>query len=384
LVGDCLSDRSWSLAQLSIAQGGLGIRDPSVHAPAAYLSSLALTAELCKKLDRSFDIDDTGGGLRKNLTEGTLRASMLEAAAWQREGKTISQRELSGLVDAASRQRLLDDEQADATFGAHVSLNSISGAGVWLTAPPASDGRHMDVPLFKIELRRRLRIPVFDEEGFCPCCGHALDRFGDHAIACACAGDRTIRHNAVRDAMFKGAHDANLSPEREKAGLLPDRPSDDGLPRTRGRRPADIWFPKGRHNLPEAIDFAVTSGMRADIYRTCRTAPEEVFERYERFKRDYKSTSAACESANFRFVPAVFEAHGGGFSHNVRGLLDWIARETAAWQREPLSVISLQTAQRISIALHRENARAVLKRMPKAAPAAPGGDAWQHPGDLWQ
>ena len=35
LVGDILPDRCWALAQLGMAHGGLGIRDPARHAPAA-------------------------------------------------------------------------------------------------------------------------------------------------------------------------------------------------------------------------------------------------------------------------------------------------------------------------------------------------------------
>jgi hypothetical protein len=384
LCGDPLSDRSWYLAQLGIAHGGIGIRDPSLHAPAAYLSSLSQTASLCSRIDRGFDPDDAGGGLSKREAEDWLQQRVLDAASWQREDRPPTQRELSGLIDAAARKRLLDSEFSDATFGAHVELCAIPGAGMWLTAPPANDGRHLDNPLFKLSLRRRLRAPVCSQTGFCPCCGQVFDCWGDHVLVCQCGGDRTIKHNAVRDEVFRAAVVANQSPEREKAGLLPDRPADDGLPMKSGRRPADVWLPKGRKNRAEALDFAVTSGMRADLFRACRENPGEVFERYEKIKREYKSTAAACESANFSFVPVIFEAHAGGWSSTARALMDHLAREASAWQREPLSVISLQTAQRISIALQRETARAVLKRLPSVGPVAEHANAWDSPGDTWQ
>jgi hypothetical protein len=108
------------------------------------------------------------------------------------------------------------------------------------------------------------------------------------------------------------------------------------------------------------------------------------FSHYERIKREFKSTAASCESANFDFVPAIVEAHAGGLSPAVRALSYWIYRGAASWQQEPLSAISLKTAQRMSVALHRENARAVLKRMPVVGPAASGGDVWENTGDMWQ
>ena len=93
-------------------------------------------------------------------------------------------KDLSGLLDAAAHQRLLEEQQHDAAFLAHMSLCRVPGAGAWLTAPPAEDGREVDAPLFKVALKRRLRAPVYDEDGFCPCCGGVLDRWGDHALVC--------------------------------------------------------------------------------------------------------------------------------------------------------------------------------------------------------
>ena len=73
-------------------------------------------------------------------------------------------------------------------------------------------------------LRRWLRMPFADEDTECPMCGDVLDSFGDHALVCACGGDRTRRHNLLRSCVFYSASAANLNPELEKPGLLPQRP----------------------------------------------------------------------------------------------------------------------------------------------------------------
>ena len=57
----------------------------------------------------------------------------------------------------------------------------------------------MDPPSFRITLARRLRLAIQPEDGPCPRCGGLMDWFGDHALTCPCAGDRTRRHNAIRN-----------------------------------------------------------------------------------------------------------------------------------------------------------------------------------------
>ena len=211
------------------------------------------------------------------------------------------------------------------------------------------------------------------------------DKWGGRALVCQRGGGRTIRHDAIRNVCYSEADDGCLRPVREKAGLLPARPASDGLPEIAGdsgRRPADVWLPRGASGNGEALDFAVTSGMRADLFRQAAEAPEVAFQRYEQYKRDYKQTESACKAAGFRFIPMVLEAHAGGWSPTARGVLDWIARQAAAASGDEQHAVSLRIAQRLSCVLHRENARAILNRSRSAeAPKPPSG--WDNPGD-WE
>ena len=104
-------------------------------------------------------------------------------------------------------------------------------------------------------------------------------------LTCPCCGDRMVRHNAVRNVVFEEASDASLRPEREKAGLLPARPADDGLAVMGGeRRPADVWVPRGPGGTPEAFDFAITSGLRHDLLSRATEKPSDMCGQYEHFK----------------------------------------------------------------------------------------------------
>ncbi len=302
-------------------------------------------------------------------TQAELRERVLEAASWDRGTAGISQKELSGMIDAASLQALSERHRADAPFQAHIALSQMPGASTWITAPPVDDGREIDAPLFKVIVKRRLRAPVYDEDGFCPCCGDLLDKWGDHALTCPCGGDRTVRHNAIRNVCFEEASHAGMRPEREKAGLLPERPASDELSQRRSaRRPADVWLPRGQSDQPEALDFAVTSAMRTELLREASTTPELVFQRYEQRKKEYQDTAQQCEQAGLRFVPMIVEAHSGSWSPLARGVLDWIARQRAAINHEEPATIALRIAQRLSATLHRENSRAILKRSVASAP----------------
>ena len=121
-----------------------------------------------------------------------------------------TQKQMSAMIDGALRHAIQEGSRADAAFSAHVSLTGLPGSGAFLTAPPVGDGREIDAPLFKVALKRRLRVPVYEEEFCCPLCGETMDVWGDHASVCSCGGDRTIRHNAIRNICYQEATDAGL------------------------------------------------------------------------------------------------------------------------------------------------------------------------------
>jgi len=209
-----------------------------------------------------------------------------------------------------------------------------------------------------------------------------MDIYGDHALVCSCNGDRTVRHNALRNEVYQELVTAGVRPEREKAGLLPGRPAEDGIPvAASARRPADIWMRRGAQGNAQALDFAVTSGLRSDHYWQVLDDPGRVFADYEAFKRDYKQTDQICRDQGLLFTPMILEAHGGGWSPTCRGIVDWIARQIAAVTHKDQSVVSLRIAQRISCSLQRENARAIMRRF--ADPVEIGADTgWANLEDV--
>ena len=128
------------------------------------------------------------------------------------------------MIDAGSLKQLTDPDTASLCSRAHMSLLGLDGAGTWLhTIPSDALGTRVDPPLYITMLQRWLRMPIFEEPFFCPYCDGVMDVLGDHALTCACGGDRTKRHNLLRDACVRMAWAAGWHPEPEKAGLLQAR-----------------------------------------------------------------------------------------------------------------------------------------------------------------
>ena len=151
-------------------------------------------------------------------------------------------------------------------------------------------------------LLRWLRVPFVQSEFFCPFCDAVCDIYMDHALCCAGGGDRTKRHNLVRNQGFRICARAALGPELEKLGLLQPRPllgsrGEDGsdMPHpddATQRRPADVYLPRWSSGGPAALDFAITSGLQIGSLASTAADGTAPTTSYENKKRDHLCPSS--------------------------------------------------------------------------------------------
>ena len=104
-------------------------------------------------------------------------------------------------------------------------------------------------------------------------------------------------------------------------------------------------------------------------YRNSETACLQ----YEDVKKAFKDTSNACRAQGFSFIPMVVEAVGGGWGREARRVWSELAKSSAlaAGELTSESQCGASLQQRLSVMLHRENARAVLRRFCPCSPLPP-------------
>ena len=315
------SDPEWLLAGLSSKLGGLGLRSTELHSPAAFLSSQIACKDLCPKLDPYYVWDSND---QDSNTYNALNAfnTLVEPEKTLQSINDASHRQqiMSQAIDESTLRDIKESRPNDTHFKAHLNLITASGASSWLHAIPSKAiGTYVDPLLYKTMVQRRLRSPIFEDAFNCPLCDEVVDRFGDHCLTCACGGDRTKRHNLIRNEVFYVCISTGLNPELERPGLLQPRPlvgaaQENGVARNnnRNRRPADLYIPRWRRGIPAALDFAVTSGLRSDqVNRSAEDGSASTIA-YENFKRQYQETEATCRAEGINFIPIICEADGGG------------------------------------------------------------------------
>ena len=367
-VGIRPNDEAWLRARRPVSYAGLGLRSVEEFSDAAYIASVASSLKLAQAIDSNFKAEDetTSGHVHSAIRRVNEKLpscahvnSSLEDTPPQ---KVLCAKLERGVIDA-----VLQSPHTNVDLNAHTQLMSAPGSGAWLHAMPSLENRTvLDAALFRIAILRRLRMPLLSSPEHCPACGTGMDIWADHALVCSCKGDRTIRHNALRNCTFRFARASNLNPQREKPGLLPPRPESEAIKENAhpsGRRPADIWMPTWCDGGPVAFDFAVTSGMKStDLHRSAIDHTSTVVE-YEATKRNYLSTATQCEERGLQFLPIVIEAHGGSWAPTAKEAFKVLCRENANFTGIDTSTASSDFAQRMSITLERENARAILRRL---------------------
>ena len=200
-------------------------------------------------------------------------------------------------------------------------------------------------------------------------CGEVIEFYGDHCLVCSCGGDRTKRHHLLRNETFFMYSSAGLSPELEKPSLLQPRPWD-GAPCEDGskpdnsdaRRPADVYLPRFRRGTAACLDFAVTSGLRSDVLHATLQSASAPALRYEDFKENYLNTKAACEAEGMQFIPMIAEACGGSWGPQAHKVWSELAKSMASATGDLESTAATHIFQNMGFILHKENARAILRR----------------------
>ncbi|CAE7580069.1 unnamed protein product [Symbiodinium natans] len=272
----------------------------------------------------------------------------------------LRQKALTASLDTANWERQL----ASATLTERALLRSEAepGARAFLAAVPGS-GRCMEPAAFVAELRQRLHMPDAPADVWCPRCDGILDTHSHHAGLCAAGGERTLRHNALRDILASWAGRAGMQPEKEKPGLLlPQRPDDSSNSR---RRPADIFLPSYL-GTPAALDLAVTGPQRQGVVGEAAQKSLAAATAYADLKKAHLDTAQLCQAQGVRFLPLVAETTGA-WEPEAGKLIAQVVCATAVREGANLAALHAELLQELCVAARSARARAALRRRAEVA-----------------
>ena len=174
-------DDAWLQASLSVRWGGLGLRSAHRHSPAAFLASRSSCHALCSEVDPSHFWE-----VSQPMSAAALAVQSFNSTVKQEHRVPVD-------VPDTLRQKALSEALDDA---------------LWAELHDGAAGN----------LRRHAHLALLKQgDGIC-------DEYGDHDITCCSGGDRTKRHNRIRNRGNQKASAAALNPELEKPGLLCPRP----------------------------------------------------------------------------------------------------------------------------------------------------------------
>ena len=334
---------------------------------------------MCAKLDSAFttEYDNPDSPISAALRACNSKTQPDDALNMDNlRNKALRQKKLSRAIDSAthSTQKQQCIINHDPLRRAHLEYTSANACGQWLHILPSKHNHKAAEPLpYKIMIQRRLRAPIFDSEFSCPFCDATVDRYGDHCLVCSGGGDRTRRHNLLRNELFFACTSAGLGCELEKPGLLCPRPFVGAVPEDgvmppssastgNARRPADVYVARWRNGIPAAFDLAVTSGLRHDVASHSFNDPAYACRAYEDHKCNHLNTAAQCHADGIGFFPFIVEADGGGFGPQACNIISEIAKSKSQSSGDSDSVCATQVYQNLGFVLQRENSRAILRR----------------------
>jgi hypothetical protein len=293
IVGDAVSDAQWAQAVKPTRNSGLGMRSAPAVADAAYYTSRAAAWERCEAIWPGFarlmddPVREAEARINARLPEATEHVEPLPV-----DGAVPRQQSVSLRLADADANRLRDETAP--MDRARLIAYSAPMAGRWLEATPSKTlDKHMTSAELSITTAMHLGVDVLEGTDSCGFCGAAMDSKGIHPSSCMAGGDTTMRHNDVRNIIYRYARRGCLNAELEKAGVLDEPGVFVSL-----SRPADVMVDElvagARGAERVALDIKVINALGAGHYTETLEGPLVAATAYRTKAIERLNTGARC------------------------------------------------------------------------------------------
>jgi hypothetical protein len=360
VVDHSVTDVQWAQAVKPTRNAGLGLRSAPSVADAAYYASMAAAWERCEAIWPDFArlMDDP---IREVETRINARLPNIEnhVAPLPVDGPAPRQQTVAIVLADADASQL--QAAACPIDRARLIAYSAPMATRWLEATPSRTlDKHLSSAELSLTTAVQLGVDVMEGGASCGFCGTIMDSKGIHPCSCMAGGDVTMRHNDVRNIVYRYSQRAGLNAELEKAGILDEpgvfvslqRPADvlvDGL--GVGARPVERV----------ALDIKVINALGAGHYNETLGGPLVAAEAYRTRALAHLDTAARYAARGIRYEPLVFTTQGGCEKH-AEAALSSIAEAIAKIEQKTSASVKAEIMQTISMSLARSVAKAILRR----------------------
>ena len=238
---------------------------------------------------------------------------------------------------------------------ARLASLSLPHSGDYLNVVPSPAlGLHLRTAEFSSVVKYRLGCYIYPTAEKCPVstCHQLSDRMGDHAISCGSQGERTARHNHLRDILYHTAVSASLGPTKEGRFLVPGTDS----------RPADVLIPHWTGGKDSALDVTVINPLQSATVTQAAITPGHALN--TAYDRKMRKAGAACKAAGIEFLPLPAETLGGWHNNavqQIKKLGSALARQQGKTEQEEAETIH-HLFQRLSVSLMKGNASLLINR----------------------
>jgi len=359
---DTVPNHAWTLASLPVREGGLGVLDPQLTAPLAFLRPLLRSIRYATlgfpipamTLDRSGPTAREDATLWLSLPQyltTPLATWSSSPIPWLQRFRTLLPWYVHKADPALDILPLITDKEAKpfqllqqtqchiqldhyelarSSFPEHVrraerSLRSTFTSVALTSLPQHVASFRTPDHLYLLALQRKLRLPINPSPVPCPC-GNSIDIYGDHVFACP-KHSKSALHNRIRDAFFyvlrhlapyANMVTADVDVACEPTSLLPTFPT---------IRPADValrlvpgTFPFSVSHL--LLDFTSTPmpsstppAASSDPYLSLVTEHHEVYENGKFIGRHRSgiprgTITAAILRQKYCLIPFTFDPGG--------------------------------------------------------------------------
>lgn len=340
IVNCRFSGSSWDEATLPVKLGGLGLRNATNLCYSSFLGSVHSVSDLVKNIVPSFSL--TSDASTTEALEAWSTISQLDILP-ENERKLQHQWDIK--LCSKQQQRLFEECTTDSSK-ARLLANNSKESGAWLNAFPFSSlGTLLDNQSFRIAVSLRLGIPVCVPHTCV--CGAQVDKLGQHGLCCKKSAGRYARHAMVNDLIKRALITCKIPSLLEPTGCN----------RSDGKKPDGLTLVPWRNGKPMVWDFTC-----ADTLANSYVNGNSKKAGYAAQKREsYKRTLYRNLEANFHIVPICVETLGtfGEDGLKLVSRIGELMRNVTGEKRSTSFLI-----QRISVAVQRGNAAAILGTVP--------------------